>query len=152
MTPFRFRLERVRLLRQQAERAAQEELAASLGRRSEGERSLADADAAVDAARGSARTAATSSTARSGSDLVAAAAYLDRVSTRRASAERELRARDADVDGRREALTAAARGRQVLDRLRGRRRAEHERAAERSEAARLDELALAVHRRKGRAA
>jgi flagellar FliJ protein len=48
---------------------------------------------------------------------------------------------------RRDALTAAARERQVLERLKERRRQDHRREAERQQGAALDELALGVHRR-----
>jgi flagellar FliJ protein len=51
------------------------------------------------------------------------------------------------VDARRVALVAAAREREVLDRLERRARARHEAESARLEQGRLDEIALAVHRR-----
>lgn len=153
-TVFRFRLERVRRLRKQAERAAQEELAASLGRRNEGERSLQAIDAEIDGAIAAERRAAGGASpapARSGNELVAMDAYLERLAGSRAAAVRELALREAEVEERRDALLDAARERQALDRLRERRRSEHERDALRAEGGQLDELGLAAHRR-GRAA
>jgi flagellar FliJ protein len=150
--PFRFRLERLRWLRQQAERSAQEELAASLGRQRSDERSLREIEATIAGARESERAAAApSDPPRSGSELAAANAYLERLAGRRALAARELAASSGEVDERRRSLQLAARERRALDRLRDRRRAEHSLEATRSEGAQLDELALAAHRR-GRAA
>lgn len=151
---FRFRLERVHSLRKQAERAAQESLANSLGRHQDGERSLQDVEATIAAARAASRRTAheAGGLPATGSDLQAVDMYLERLSGRRASAVRYLLEREAEVADRRRSLLAAARERQALDRLRGRRRSEHERAAARAEGEQLDELALAVHRRRERAA
>lgn len=150
---FRFRLERVHSLRKQAERAAQESLASSLGRRREGERSLDDIDRRIEAARSAARRdSGEPGATATGSDLRAADRYLERLAGRRASAVRDLRQREVEVEERRRELLEAARERQALDRLRGRRRSEHRLAAARAEGEHLDELALAVHRRRERAA
>ncbi|HVY97626.1 MAG TPA: flagellar export protein FliJ [Solirubrobacterales bacterium] len=151
---FRFRLERVHGLRRQAERSAQEALAASLGRQLESERALGELEATIEGARAAERDAATGAgerPLRSGSDLIAVNAYLERLAGNRAAAVRDLSERESDVAASRQGLLAAARERQALDRLRERRRAEHAREAARVEGAQLDELALAVHRR-GRAA
>lgn len=151
---FRFRLERVHGLRRQAERSAQEALAASLGRQLESERALGELEATIEGARDAEREAATGAgerPLRSGSDLIAVNAYMERLAGNRAAAVRELCERESDVEASRQGLLAAARERQALDRLRERRRAEHAREAARVEGAQLDELALAVHRR-GRAA
>jgi flagellar FliJ protein len=50
------------------------------------------------------------------------------------------------------ALQNAAREREVLERLKERRRTEYVREAERREGAVLDEMAITMHRREGRAA
>jgi flagellar export protein FliJ len=149
--PFVFRLERLRWLRKLDERGAQEQLAESMSSCSEGERELRSAEAAVEGARGAAR-AASGAPESSGQDLVGASIYLEQVARQRAAAERLLAEREAEVDDRRRELSAAASRRQALDRLRGQRRAEHDRAQLLAEGARLDEMALAAHRRGGAAA
>ncbi len=151
---FKFRLERVHWLRRQSERSAQEALAISLGRRLDGERSLRRIDASIEDARASERAAVAAPgerPLRSGEDLVAMDAYLERLVGSRAAAARDLAEREGEVAERRRRLLAAARERQALDRLRGRRLGEHRRETARLEGAQLDELALAAHRR-GRAA
>lgn len=148
--PFRFRLERVRWLRQQNERSAQEALAASLGRSAAGERSLRQIDETIESAHESSRAAANAPTTgqlRSGEELLAMDVYLERLAGSRAAVARELAQRRIEVEADRRRLLAAARERQALDRLRGRRKSEHEREQARSEGAELDELALAAHRR-----
>lgn len=150
---FRFRLERVRSLRKQAERAAQESFADSLGRRREGQRTLSEIERRIEAARSAARQGiGRPGATATGSDLRAADLYLERLAGRRAAAVRELRRREGEVEERRRELLEAARERQALDRLRVRRRDEHRLAAARAEGAHLDELALTVHRRRERAA
>ncbi len=147
---FKFRLERVRWLRQQTERRAQRELAASLGLRLESERSLREVDASIESARESERAAAdhgAGSELRSGEEMVAMEIYLDRLAGSRAAAARRLAERNGEVEDRRRGLLAAARERQALDRLRGRRLSEHRQEAARAEGAALDEMALAAHRR-----
>ena len=151
---FRFRLERVRWLRQQTERRAQEALASSLGHRHESERSLQEIDASSEGAHESERAAAAAAgerELRSGEELLAMETYLMRLAGSRAAAARNLAERSGEVDDRRRSLLAAARERQALDRLRGRRLSEHRQEAARTEGAQLDELALAAHRR-GKAA
>jgi flagellar FliJ protein len=149
---FKFRLERVRWLRQQTEQRAQEELAASLGRRLECERSLHEVDASIESAREAERSAAGPEAGlRNGEEMLAMENYLVRLAGSRAAAARSLAERNGEVDDRRRGLLAAARERQALDRLRGRRLSEHRQEAARAEGAELDELALTAHRR-GKAA
>jgi flagellar FliJ protein len=143
---FTFRLERVLEVRRRAEARAQEDLAAALAGLDAGRERLRGAESALEAARDAARAAA-GDPAVSGRDLIAHQTYIER-------AERLSRARALDVDrleadvvGRRQALLAAARERQVLERLKDRRMAEHQLEALRVESAQLDEMALAVHRR-----
>jgi flagellar protein FliJ len=88
-----------------------------------------------------------------GDDLVAAQAYLEQAQRTREARALELDRRDTEVAARRDALTEAARDRQVLERLKERRREDHNRESERRAGDALDELALGVHRRRsGRAA
>jgi len=147
--PFKFRLERVHDIRRQKERGAQEELATALGRQADEERGLEGVDATIEDARASFRgTASGAGEAMSGTDLAASNAYLERLAGRRAVAVRDLNASRDEVGRRRHDLETAAQERQALDRLRDRRRAEHDRELARAESAQLDELALAGHRRK----
>jgi flagellar protein FliJ len=146
--PFRFRLERVHDIRRQSERGAQEDLAAALGRQAGEEAALGRVDATIAGARESFRAAAGDGDLRPGTELAASHAYLERLAGRRAVAVRDLNSSRDEVGRRRRELEAAARERQALDRLRDRRRAEHERELARGESAQLDELALAGHRRR----
>lgn len=146
---FRFRLERVHDIRRRRERGAQEDLAAALGRQAGEEAALGQVDATIEEARERFRgVAAGGGDLRSATELAASHAYLERLAGRRAVAVRDLNVSRDEVDRRRQELEAAARERQVLDRLRDRRRAEHDREIARGESARLDELALAGHRRR----
>jgi flagellar FliJ protein len=89
--------------------------------------------------------------ALSGAELLALQAYLERTERQRESAALELDRRDAEVDARRAALTVRSQERQVLERLKDRRRADHNREMERREGALLDEMAIVAHRRMGAA-
>jgi flagellar protein FliJ len=136
-------------IRRQAERGAQEDLAAALGKQAGEERSLGQVDATIAGAREGFRAAASGiGETLPATHLAASNAYLERLAGRRAVAVRELNASRGEVDERRRELESAARERQALDRLRDRRHAEHRREAGRSESARNDELALAGHRRR----
>lgn len=142
-------------LRRQSERQAQEALAASLGRQLECERSLHEIDAMISGAQESERAAADPAgerQLRSGEELVAMEAYLERLAGNRAAAARLLNEQEGAVDSDRDRLLEAARERQALDRLRGKRLREHREEAARAEGEQLDELALAAHRRRGKAA
>ena len=142
---FSFRLERVRSLRERAEEQAREELARGLNHRLRGEALLREATlathAAMDHTRGASARGATAS------DLMAAQAFVERTERDRQAAALDLDRRDAEVDARRVALAAAAQEREVIERLKRRRRSEHEAEAARVEQGELDEIALSVHRR-----
>jgi flagellar protein FliJ len=140
---FNFRLERVRALRERFEDMAKEELAASLSIRIKGEAMLE----AAEQLHAEAQSARRETLAATGDDLVAAQAYLERIERSREAAALELDRRDAEVDARRTALRAAARERQVLERLKERRRRDHSLQAERLDGAVLDEIAITRHRR-----
>jgi len=120
----------------------------ALGRQVGEEAALGQVDATIADARDQFRGASGCGEVLSGTDLAASQAYLERLSGRRSVAVRDLNASRDEVGRRRSDLEAAARERQALDRLRDRRRAEHDREAARAEAAQLDELALAGHRRR----
>ena len=146
---FNFRLERVRALREHAEDAAKEELAASLHHRLKGEAMLRAADAGLDGARDAHRAVA--GTPVSGADMLAAQSYLERSERQRMAAQEDLGRRDALVAARREELTEKARDRQALERLKERRRADWQREADRREGAAIDEMAIVRHGRRGAA-
>jgi flagellar protein FliJ len=143
--PFRFRLERVRSLRERAEERAKEELAAGLAHRHRGEALLHEASRIAGEARSTAHHTALSGA--SGADLKAAQLWIERAERERQAAELDLGRREAEVDARRVVLARAARDHEVISRLKQRRAADHERAAAAAEQSTLDEVALAVHRR-----
>ena len=151
MTPsFRFGLERVKSLREQAEDSAREELARELALRVRGEAILRQAAAASAAARATGRDSA--ARGASGADLLAAQQWIEVADRRRREAALDLDRQDAEVDARRSALVEASREREVIARLESRRREEHRREVERRAQIDLDEVALTVHRRRGVAA
>jgi flagellar FliJ protein len=147
--PFQFRLERVRELRERAEDEAREELASSLAVRMKGEAILRAAADNVDGAQAARRQR--SQADLSGAELLALQAYLERTERQQESAALELDRRDAEVDARRAALTTRSQERQVLERLKDRRRDDHKREMERRESVLLDEIAIVAHRRAGAA-
>ena len=150
MSPFVFRLEKVRRMRQSMEDRAREELATSLAAKRESEEALGAAHTRVHGALDMHRRVAQLSGA-SAADLLAAQAYLERLESERSVATRVLDCHEESVHERRTALASAARDREALDRLRNRREAAHRLAAQRADANVLDELALRGHER-GKAA
>jgi flagellar FliJ protein len=147
--PFNFRLERVRALRESFEDQAREDLTASLSTRLKGEAMLRAASDTYARAQDTRRESSTIEL--TGQDLLATQAYIERTSRARLAAELELGRREAEVDARRTALVAAARERQVLERLKERRGADHRRESDRIEGVLLDEMAITSHRRTGAA-
>lgn len=146
MTPFRFPLERLRALRERGEDLAKQELAGALHRQAscaERLRAMGEQVAGAFAAQ-----RATAGGPTSAADLVAHQAYLERMEQVREAGRLDLNRHDAEVGARRDALREAARERQALERLKERRRADHERAAARAEGAALDEIAITQHRRR----
>jgi flagellar FliJ protein len=141
--PFKFRLERVRALRERAEERASEELASSVAHQRLGEEQLVAAAERVARAREDRRATAQAS----GADLLAMQAYIERTQRAEQAAQLDLGRREAEVDARRDALVHAAREHRALTRLEQRRREEHALYAARADGAVMDELALSVHRR-----
>jgi flagellar FliJ protein len=142
---FTFRLERVKTLRERAEARAQEDLAHELRLRLRGEAMLRQATYAASAAAQAGRDTVLSRS--TGMDLIAAQAYIERAERTRREAALDLDRQDAEVAARRVALQAAARDRQVMDKLEQRQRADHDAEWARKAQGALDEVALAVHRR-----
>jgi flagellar FliJ protein len=144
--PFKFRLERVRALRERAEQRASEEFAVSVAHHRLGEEQLQAAAERVADARQMRRGVAHAS----GADLLSMQAYMERTQRAQHAAALDLGRREADVDARRDALVHAAREHRALTRLEERRRAEHAVVAARVEGAHMDEVALTAHRRSAR--
>ena len=144
---FTFPLERVRTLRERAEERAREALSAELRNQAEGEALLQAASDAVGAARDHGR--AVPGGRVSVIDFMTAQNFLETTERRRAEASIELARREAEVGVKRQELAVAARDRQAIDKLKERRKAEHDAEWARRSQNTLDELALAVHRRGG---
>jgi flagellar FliJ protein len=143
---FRFRLERVRALRERAEDEAKEAFAGAMMDRARSEQDVEDAaKRIVDARQSQLQAVAAPSNA---ADLMARQAYLERTERLHQASQADLHRRDQVVAERRDELTEAARGRQALERLKESRRQEFVREQERIEAANLDEIALNGFRRR----
>ena len=146
MTPFRFPLERLRALRERGEDLAKQELAGAMRRQTACADRLRAMGEEVAGAFAAQRAAAVDGGA-SAHELAAHQAYLERMEQVREAGRVDLDRHEAEVDVRRDALHEAARERQALERLKERRRADHERAVARAEGLVLDEIALTQHRR-----
>ena len=144
-TPFTFRLEPIRALREQAERQAQEALARELRRQRDRETELDAATRRVDDARGTGELQP--GTEVSGHDLRAFQAYMERVERERDTAAHGLAAQALEVDAGCSRLAQAAIEHKTLVRLKARKRTEHDRAVARAQTAALDEVAIARHLR-----
>ena len=149
--PFRFRLERIRELREHDEDRAREQLASSLGAQLRGQAMLQAAAQLVDDAQ-AARRGGSASIAVAATDLQAHQLWLERLERERADAELALERASAEVDARRGELVEARRRREALERHKEQRRLEHRADAERREGALLDEMALTGHVRQMREA
>src|ERR1700757_140080 len=137
---FRFRLERVRALRERAEDEAKEAFAGAMLDRVRSEQEMDDAARRVAQAR-EAQLDATA-TPISATELMARQAYLERSERAHAASKEDLSRREQTVEERREELTEAARERQALERLKEHRRNEFMRQQAAAEAMVLDEIAL----------
>jgi flagellar FliJ protein len=143
---FRFRLERVRALRERAEDEAKEAFAGAMMDRLRSEQEMQDAARRVAQAREAQLNAATAP--MSATELMARQAYLERSERAHQASQDDLHRRDQTLDERREELTEAARERQALERLKENRRIEFVAEQARLEAADLDEIALNGFRRR----
>ena len=140
---FNFRLERVRSLRESAEDAARGALARPHNPRIRGAAHVREATHPLTAAHAAAR-AAPATTAR---DLIAGQAWMERLERHRVDAVAELDRRDASVARSRAALAERAREREAIERIKRKRRADHDAEVLRQAQIALDEVALTVHRR-----
>ena len=146
---FRFRLERVRALRERAEDEAKEAFAGAMMDRLRCEQEMEDAANRVAKAREAQLSAGAAPI--SATELMARQAYLERSERAPQASREDLNRRDHVLEERREELTEAARDRQALERLKENRRVEFVREQERIEAANLDEIALNGFRRRAAA-
>jgi flagellar FliJ protein len=147
---FRFRLERVRALRQRTESLARQELARAISQLTGSQDRLRAVEEHLERAHTHQRLAAGvagSASTVSAAELLARQAFVEHVEAQRAMGVRELERHEADVADCGAQLGRAAREHEILQRLKERQRSEHERAATRRESEQLDEIALVRFRR-----
>jgi flagellar protein FliJ len=145
-TSFRFRLERVRALRERSEDAAKQALAQAMVTHHVATEALDRAQAQVSAAQ--AAQSALRTRTRSVTELLAHQAFLERSERAVLASRQDLHRHEHHLDVRRHELTEAARERQALERLKENRRADHNRELARREAVDLDEIAITSFRRR----
>jgi flagellar export protein FliJ len=138
---FRFRLERVRAVRERAEKLAKQDLAEAISLRSSTERELRASEENIAQAHVEQRSAAAESGPVSAGDLQVRQSFLERIETQRNGHARELADREVEVAERDAKLARAASEHEMLNRLRERHRGEHDREAARVERNSLDEIA-----------
>jgi len=144
---FRFRLERVRALRERRETVAKQDLAGAISRMTATEQDLSRAEQTLEHARAQQRELASPLANVPAGDLLARQAFLERVEGLRRARVNELSQREAEVAQRGAELTVAAGEHEMLVRLKERRRGEHNREADRREQGVLDEIATVRYRR-----
>ena len=141
-TSFRFRLERVRVVRERKEKLAQRELAHAMSRRSSTVAELRTADADLEHARAEQRSAVAGSECSERRRPDRAPGVPGARGGAAPDPRAELEQREAEVAERDAALTTAASEHEMLNRLRERYRGEHDREAARVERNTLDEIAV----------
>jgi flagellar protein FliJ len=146
---FRFRLERIRALRERSEDLARQELARAVSRLSGSRDRLGEVDAHLERVRAyqRQRLATDASATISAGELLAHQAFAEHVETQRTNGVRDLERRAAEVADRDAEFGHAAREHQMLERLKEHRRIEHERETQRRENNLLDEIAMDRSRR-----
>lgn len=133
-TSYRFRLERVRALRERHEDEAKMELAGAMMRRSECQQQLIAAVGRIHSARAAQFDAAPT-------DLRSHQAYLERMEEAHRLLVDELARHDQEVAARRVTLTARSQDRQALEKLKEKGLDAHNREVARVEQMTLDEIA-----------
>ncbi len=144
---FRFRLERVRALRERHEDMARLALADAITQRAGSLDHLRSVEAHLEHARSEQRQATGTSATISAAELQARQAFVEHIETQRIAGARELAHHDSQVADRDAELGEVAREREVLERLKERHRAEHVRESQRHEGNMLDEIAMDRFRR-----
>lgn len=145
-TPFRFRLERVRAVRQHREEAARLDLAVAIAKLLASERRLQAVDARLVEAQDQQRSAADS--AVSAADLLAHQSFVEEVERQRSRKVQETKRSAGKVADCGAVLGRAAREREMLERLKAHRHSEHMLEQARREGAALDEIAINARRTK----
>jgi flagellar export protein FliJ len=139
---FRFRLERVRAVRERRELEARQELAQAISRRAGTEDDLRVADEQLERAQVGHRTLAVgANSTRDSTELLASQAFLERMESQRGIHAEELRRRKEEVADRDARLATAAGEHEMLKRLKERQRGEHDRQEATREQGALDEIA-----------
>lgn len=138
---FRFRLERVRAVRERKEMLAQQELAKSLQRMSGTQAQLRSTEADLEQAQAEQRTMASEPGIVDAAELQARQAFMESVEARRSRQALDLIQTEAEVAERNAMLVTAAGEHEMLNRLRDRRRGEHDRETSLTENKLLDEMA-----------
>ncbi len=144
---FRFRLERVRALRERKEDLAKQQLAGALSRLSGSRDRLQSLDLDLERARVEQRHATSAPGAIDAAELAARQAFVERVEAQRLAGAHELSRHEAEVANRGVELGHAAREHEMLERLKERHKRVHHREAERRESNALDEIAIDGFRR-----
>jgi flagellar FliJ protein len=144
---FRFRLERVRALRERREDLARQEHAKAVSLLSGSQSRLDAVDANLERVLAEQRVATSPATTVDAEELRARQAFVERIEAQRVSEALELRRCEADVAERGSELGEAAREHRMLERLKERQHAEHDREAGRREGIALDEIAIDRFRR-----
>ncbi len=144
---FRFRLERVRALRERREDLARQELAKAVSRLTGSRDRLHAVEVHLERIRAEQRLATSSSATVAAEELCARQAFVEHVEAQRTHGARELEQHEADVAERDSQLGHAAREHHMLERLKERQHAEHDREAGRREGIILDEIAIDRFRR-----
>lgn len=143
---FRFRLERVRAVRERKEMLAQQELARSISRLCSSQAELQSAEAELQSAQDEQRAAPRNTLGAV--ELQSRQAFIERIEARRSQRALDTQRSEDEVAARNAELLRAAGEHEMLNRLRERRKGEHERDAALREGKILDEMASSrTHRR-----
>lgn len=141
--PFRFRLQPVLEIREEAEQKAKEQLAETIALRTQGREMLQSAhDLAAEAAEAERQAAARPVTI---AELAASQAWRERLERHTLAAGQQLEQAEGEVRLSRTALVEAHQKRAALDKLKDAKAAAHRMAMERRDAAETDEIALQQH-------
>jgi len=144
---FRFRLEHVRALRARREDLAREELAKAVSRLSGSQSRLDAVDANLERVLAEQRVATSEASTVDAEELRARQAFVERIEAQRIGEALELRRCEDDVAKRDSELSEAACEHRMLERLKERQHAEHDRETVRRESIVLDEIAIDRFRR-----
>jgi flagellar protein FliJ len=138
---YRFRLERVRALRERREEQAKQEFAVALRLRQECQEEVARADDRIVQAQRAQASAA-------GEQLHAHQSYLERMEHGRRLALEDLSRKEVELEDQRLALTKASQDREALERLKEKGLADHLREVARTDQITTDEIAGNGHWRR----